>query len=194
MITEFKIQSYDPQWTISKRAARGCYLSKLLYVSDGSGIYSRDCPECYVGDNAFHQTVDSAKAYASCLENRGTPCYIDEVPALVFHISSWCFVVTEINTAFPFEYFLENKPMSKSIEDIALYFSPRRMNTLQRLFGVYNEFTRPATFRSFCSNKITRNGKRDWHQQSSNIHAIEIKYAEMNVNRLHRWITAQQSK
>lgn len=188
MITEAEIHRYDAKWKLTNKAARGCYLSKLFYVSEGRSFFSRDRPESCVDVSAFYQTLDSAKAYAELLQGPKSDHCIEEVPALVFRITSWCLVVTEIHTAFPFESFIENIPDSQTISDIAVFFSPRRYNTLQRFFSIYRELERPLSFRSLDSPPANDKMRR-WHQHAQTHRPVlEIKYAEALTNRLQCWI------
>ena len=184
MITEFEMHRYDARWTLSKRAARGCYLSKLFYVSDGRNFSRSDRQEMCVDVSAFYQTLDSAKAYAEQLQG---PKSIEEVPALVFQITSWCLVVTEIHTAFPFESFMEDFPSSQIISNIAIFFSPKRFITLQRFFSVFPDFDGSLSFRTFDSSPAN-DKKRRWHEHAQTHRPVEIKYAKALTSRLNRWI------
>lgn len=189
MNTEFKLRSYDTVWNLNKRRVRGCYLSKLYFISDGQTMYSRDGIEQYADDGAFHQSLESAKNYAERIKDKTIPYYIDEIPALVFQLTSWCLIITEINTSFPFDHYFENYPESCTVSGIASYFAPRRFNTIRQFFGVCREFDRPTSFRSYHSMP-QNHAQLKWVINPIDKKPVETKYAEATVKRLNLWVTS----
>ena len=186
--------SYDPESPLSTNEVRGCYLCKLYFVSYGRNAYNWTWTSKYPGDDAFHKSREAAQEHAERQRVQGSRFYIDEIPALAFPITNTSLVVTEINTSLPFERYLRRAPKSRKASDIAAYFTPWRINTIQRFF-VEDDISVPfLPLRRTYSKSDGTYYKLRWIERDPTKSTLDLKYAEATAARLHKWLTTTKPK
>lgn len=187
--------AYDTESPMNSKEVRGCHLCKVYFVSTGRNAFYLTWSERYAHDAAFHTSLDAAKHHAEQKRVQGTVFSIDELPALAFPVDSGALLVTEINTSTAFEGFLRRTPRTRTVSHIASFFTPPRVNSIQRLFC---ESDIPVAFfplRRFRSSSRGKAYPLTWEQlELEPEDAHDPKFAVATATRLHKWLVGPIKK